>query len=75
MTRLGWWGSCRAGNGSGTGWPWSTTRPSAQHRDVELADELCHSSLPRALAATLRISIGEANRRVRAAEALTERMA
>ena len=41
---------------------------------AELAGELCHSTLPRALAATLRISIGEANRRVRAAEALTERM-
>ncbi len=45
----------------------------AQRRD--LAGELCHSTLPRALAATLRISIGEANRRVRAADALTERMA
>ena len=37
-------------------------------------DELCHSTLPRALAATLRISVGEAGRRVRAADALTERM-
>ena len=41
---------------------------------AELADELCHSTLPRALAATLRLSVGEAARRVRAAEALTGRM-
>ena len=40
----------------------------------ELAGELCHSTLPRALAATLRLSIGEANRRVRAADALAGRM-
>ncbi len=44
----------------------------AQRRN--LAGELCQSSLPRALAATLRISVGEADRRVRAADALTERM-
>ena len=41
---------------------------------AELADELCHSTLPRVLAATLRISPAEAARRVRAAEALTGRM-
>ncbi|HZA74435.1 MAG TPA: DUF222 domain-containing protein [Propionibacteriaceae bacterium] len=40
----------------------------------ELANQLCHPTLPRALAAILRLSIGEASRRVRAAEALTERM-
>ena len=44
----------------------------AQRRD--LAGELCHSTLPRALAATLRISPAEAGRRVRAAEALSGRM-
>jgi hypothetical protein len=44
----------------------------AQRRD--LTGELCHSSLSRALAATLRISPAEAGRRVRAAETLTERM-
>ena len=44
----------------------------AQGRD--LAGELCHSTLPRALAATLRISPAEAGRRVRAAEALSGRM-
>ena len=45
----------------------------AQRRD--LATQLCQSSLAKALAATLRLSVGEASRRVRAAEALTERMA
>jgi hypothetical protein len=44
----------------------------ARRRD--LAGGLCHSSLARALAATLRLSVGEAGRRVRAAEALGERM-
>ena len=44
----------------------------AQRRD--LAGALCHASLPRALAATLRLSVGEAGRRVRAAEAMTGRM-
>jgi hypothetical protein len=44
----------------------------AQRRD--LAGELCQSSLPRALAATLRLSVGEAARRVRAADALAGRM-
>ena len=43
----------------------------AQRRD--LAGELCHSTVPRALAATLRISPAEAGRRVRAADVLTER--
>ena len=37
----------------------------AQRRD--LAGELCQASLPKALAATLRIGMGEAGRRVRAA--------
>ena len=45
----------------------------AQRRD--LAKELGQSSLVRAFAATLRLSIGEAGRRVRAADALAERMA
>ena len=39
-----------------------------------LPDRLCRGSLPRMLAATLRISIPEAARRVRAAENLAERM-
>ena len=44
----------------------------AQRR--ELANALCQSSLPRLLAASLRISMPEANRRVRAADAVAERM-
>ncbi|HWJ53318.1 MAG TPA: DUF222 domain-containing protein, partial [Propionibacteriaceae bacterium] len=44
----------------------------AQRRN--LPDTLCQSSLPRTLAATLRISVAEAARRVRAAEALPQRM-
>src|SRR3712207_5947248 len=39
-----------------------------------LSEALCQGSLPRMLAATLQISIPEATRRVRAAEALAERM-
>jgi hypothetical protein len=39
-----------------------------------LPEVLCQGSLTRTLAATLRISVGEAARRVRAAEALSERM-
>ena len=44
----------------------------AQER--ELANALCRSSLPRLLAGSLRISIGEAGRRVRAADAVSPRM-
>ncbi len=44
----------------------------AQRRN--LPDVLCQSSLPRMLAATLRISVLEAARRVRAADSLSERM-
>ena len=39
-----------------------------------LSDSLCQASLPRMLAATLRISVPEAARRVRAADHLAERM-
>ena len=39
-----------------------------------LPDGLCQSTLPRMLAATLRISVAEAARRVRAADSLSERM-
>lgn len=42
-------------------------------QQANLAGELCHSTLPRALAAMLRISSAEAARRVRAAEVLAER--
>jgi hypothetical protein len=44
----------------------------AQRRN--LPDTLCQSNLPRLLAATLQISVAEAARRVRAAEALPQRM-
>ena len=44
----------------------------AQRRN--LPDVLCQSSLPRMLAATLRISVPEAARRVRAADSLSERL-
>ena len=44
----------------------------AQRRN--LPDVLCQSNLPRMLAATLRISVAEAARRVRAADSLSERM-
>ena len=44
----------------------------AQRRD--LAGSLCHSTLPRLLAAMLRISPAEAAQRVRAAETLAERL-